>query len=82
MKSIFKYTFVGLLSGTLLTTSCSEDQLNTSPTQYVSSEGMLSSATTAQTALNGIYREMFQCIPPDGLPRVIPTSASVLPPIT
>ena len=59
MKSIFKYTFVGLLSGTLLTTSCSEDQLNTSPTRYVSSDAMLSSATAAQTALNGVYREMF-----------------------
>ena len=59
MKSIFKYTFVGLLAGTMLTTSCTEDMLNTSPTQSVSSDGMLSSATAAQTSLNGIYREMF-----------------------
>ena len=59
MKSIFKYTFLGLLAGSMLTTSCSEDQLITSPTLSMSGQGLLSNAGAAQIALNGIYREMY-----------------------
>ena len=59
MKSIFKYTFVGLLAGTLLTTSCSEDQIETVPTQSMSGQGLLANANAALVTLNGIYREMY-----------------------
>ncbi len=58
MKSIFKYTFAGLMAVSMLA-SCSQDKLETSPTQYVSSDGLLATGVAAQTALNGIYREMF-----------------------
>jgi len=59
MKSIFKYTFVGLLAGTLLTTSCSDDQIETVPTQSMSGQGLLANANAALVTLNGIYREMY-----------------------
>lgn len=60
MKRIFKYTFVGLLAGSMLmTTSCSEDSLITSPTQSMSGEGLLATGNAALVALNGIYREMY-----------------------
>ena len=60
MKAIFKYTFVGLLAGMMLTTtSCSEDQLTTVPTQSMSGQGLLANGKAALVALNGIYREMY-----------------------
>ena len=60
MKRIFKYTFVGLLAGCMLmTTSCSEERLITTPTQSMSGEGLLASGNAALVALNGIYREMY-----------------------
>ena len=60
MKKIFKYTFVGLLAGgMLMTTSCSEDSLITSPTSSMSGEGLLATGNAAQVALNGVYREMY-----------------------
>lgn len=59
MKSIFKYSFLGLLAGTMLTTSCSEDQIETVPTQSMSGQGLLANANSALVTLNGIYREMF-----------------------
>lgn len=60
MKNIFKYTFVGLLTGgMLLTTSCSEDLIETAPTQSMSGQGLLASGNAALVALNGIYREMY-----------------------
>ena len=60
MKKIFKYTFVGLLAGgMLLTTSCSEDMIETAPTQSMSGQGLLASGNAALVALNGIYREMY-----------------------
>ena len=59
MKSILKYSFVGLLAGTMLTVSCSEDQLTTVPTESMSGQGLLASGKAAQVALNGIYREMY-----------------------
>jgi len=61
MKNIFKYTFVGLLTGgMLLTTSCSEDLIETAPTQSMSGQGLLASGNAALVALNGIYREMYK----------------------
>ena len=60
MKKIFKYTFVGLLAGgMLLTTSCSEDMIETAPTQSMSGQGLLASGNAALVALNGVYREMY-----------------------
>ena len=60
MKKIFKYTFVGLLAGgMLLTTSCSESQIETAPTQSMSGQGLLANGNAALVALNGIYREMY-----------------------
>lgn len=60
MKKIFKYTFVGLLAGgMLLTTSCSKDQIETSPTRSMSGQGLLANGNAALVALNGIYREMY-----------------------
>jgi hypothetical protein len=60
MKRIFKYTFVGLLAGSMvLTTSCSKDLIETSPTQSMSGQGLLANGNAALVALNGIYREMY-----------------------
>ena len=60
MKRIFKYTFVGLLaSGMLLTTSCSDERIETVPTQKMSGQGLLANGNAALVALNGIYREMY-----------------------
>ena len=60
MKNIFKYSFVGLLAGgMLLTTSCSEDMIETAPTQSMSGQGLLANGNAALVALNGIYREMY-----------------------
>ncbi len=59
MKAIFKYTFVGILAGTLLTTSCSEERIETAPTQSMSGQGLLANANAALVTLNGIYREMY-----------------------
>ena len=60
MKKIFKYTFVGLLAGgMLLTTSCSEERIETAPTQSMSGQGLLANGNAALVALNGIYREMY-----------------------
>ena len=59
MKSIFKYTCLGLLAGTMLVTSCSKEQIETSPTQSMSGQGLLANANAALVTLNGIYREMY-----------------------
>ena len=60
MKKILKYTFAGLLAGgMLLTTSCTEEQLTTKPTQSMSGQGLLANANAALVAVNGIYREMY-----------------------
>ena len=58
MKSIFKYAFITLLGGLMLT-SCSEDQIETVPTQYMSGQGLLGNGKSALVTLNGIYREMY-----------------------
>ena len=60
MKRIFKYTFVGLLAGgMLLTTSCSEERIETAPTKSMSGQGLFANGNAALVALNGIYREMY-----------------------
>jgi len=59
MKALFKYTFVGLMAGAMLTTSCSEDRLETTPTQSMSGQGLLANGNAALVTINGIYREMY-----------------------
>jgi hypothetical protein len=59
MKSIFKYTCLGLMAGAMLVTSCSTEQIETSPTQSMSGQGLLANANAALVTLNGIYREMY-----------------------
>ena len=59
MKSIFKYTCLGLLAGSMLVTSCSKEQIETAPTQSMSGQGLLANANAALVTLNGIYREMY-----------------------
>ncbi len=43
----------------LLHFSCTTERLNTSPTDRVSGDGMMSSTKTAITALNGVYTRLF-----------------------
>ena len=58
MNKFLKYTFLGCL--TLgLATSCSDDQLETSPTDAVSGTTMQGSADAAMIAMNGIYRLLY-----------------------
>ncbi|MDO4164611.1 MAG: RagB/SusD family nutrient uptake outer membrane protein [Bacteroides sp.] len=58
MKKIFNYIFAGLLGCSVLS-SCSEDSLETIPTDSMSGSGLLSTATSALVPLNGIYRSMY-----------------------
>lgn len=58
MKKIFQYIFVGLLACAALS-SCSEDLLETSPTDSMSGAGLLANANAALVPLNGIYRTMY-----------------------
>ena len=57
MKSL-KYFFIGF-AALALTTSCSEDQLETSPTTSVSGTTMTESNDAAMISLNGLYRSMY-----------------------
>lgn len=58
MKNIFKYMFVGLLAcGSLA--ACSDDALETSPTNSMSGDGLMTTANAALVPLNGIYRSMY-----------------------
>lgn len=58
MKNIIKYLIVGV-AAIMLTTACSKDQLETSPTTAVSGQTMTQSSDAAMIALNGIYRSMY-----------------------
>lgn len=58
MKAILKYMFVGLLSCGMFV-SCTEDSLETAPTDSMSGTGLLSNANSALVPLNGIYRSMY-----------------------
>ena len=59
MKSILKYTFIGLLSVGLFA-SCSEDRLETQPTTQMSGATLMTTSTAAMVPLNGIYRTMYE----------------------
>ena len=58
MKNIFKYVIAGV-AVIALTTACSQDQLETSPTTAVSGSTMTESSDAAMISLNGIYRSMY-----------------------
>ena len=57
MKKIFYSALAVILAAGL--SSCSEEALNTSPTDSVSGDGMFENATAALVPLNGIYRSMY-----------------------
>lgn len=65
MKKLFKYMFVGLM-GCATLSSCLDDALETSPTDSMSGEGLLSNANSALVPLNGIYRSMYSAWSPSG----------------
>ena len=58
MKKIFKYLCVGMI-GALGLSSCSNDMLETQPTDAMSGAVFMSDATKALIPLNGIYRSMY-----------------------
>lgn len=58
MKNI-KLIFAGALTISLLFSACSEDFLETFPTDQVSSETAVASTGTAMAALNGIHRSLY-----------------------
>ena len=53
-----KYIYIFSLMGLLILNSCSDD-LNTEPTDKVSGSVMFTDATSAQTAINGVYRMLY-----------------------
>lgn len=57
MKKIFKYSLV--LMGILAMAACSEDKLETQPTDSVSGTTLFSDAKAAMVPLNGLYRSMY-----------------------
>lgn len=65
MKTIFKYIFVGLLSCGMLA-SCTDDALETGPTDSMPGSALLGNATNALIPLNGVYRSMYSAWSPDG----------------
>ena len=58
MKSIYKFAFLGMLTLAALS-SCSEDQLETSPTTSVDTGQLMTSTSKAIGSLNGIYRFLY-----------------------
>ena len=58
MKKLFKYLFIGMF-GVLCLSSCSNDMLETEPTDSMSGSTFMSDATKALVPLNGIYRSMY-----------------------
>ena len=58
MKKIFNYMFAALV-GCATLTSCLDSALETSPTDSMSGDALLGSASTAIIPLNGIYRSMY-----------------------
>lgn len=65
MKKILKYTFVGLMGCSVLT-SCLDSALDTAPTDSMSGTTLLSNANSAMVPLNGIYRSMYTSWSPTG----------------
>lgn len=63
MKKFFLYIFAGLMGCSVLS-SCSEDSLQTTPTDSMSGTGLLANANAALVPLNGIYRSMYSAWSP------------------
>ena len=64
MKAILKYMFIGLLSCGMLA-SCTDDALETGPTDSMSGDALLGNATSALIPLNGVYRSMYSAWSPE-----------------
>ena len=58
MKTIIKYTLVGM-AGAIMLASCNSDQLETLPTTSISGSSITSTPDAALVSLNGIYRSMY-----------------------
>ena len=58
MKKLFKYLFIGMF-GVLCLSSCSNDMLETEPTDSAPGSTFMSDASKALVPLNGIYRSMY-----------------------
>ena len=58
MKKLLKYLFIGMF-GVLCLSSCSNDMLETEPTDSMSGSTFMSDASKALVPLNGIYRSMY-----------------------
>ena len=58
MKKLFKYLFIGMF-GVACLSSCSNDMLETEPTDSAPGSAFMSDATKALVPLNGIYRSMY-----------------------
>ena len=63
MKKIF---YILALAATTSMVACDQELLNTTPTDEVSAETLLSDAAGAQTAVNGIYAYMYQTAGQEG----------------
>ena len=53
-----KFIYICSLVGLMIFSSCS-DELNTEPTDQVSGSQVFADATSAEAAINGIYRMMY-----------------------
>jgi len=58
MKKLFKYLFIGMF-GVACLSSCSNDMLETEPTDSAAGSAFMQDATKALVPLNGIYRTMY-----------------------
>ena len=58
MKNIFKYLCVGLMAGSAMV-ACTDDALETTPSDSMAGNDVITSTNTALISLNGIYRSMY-----------------------
>ena len=65
MNKIFNYIVAGVV-GCAMLAGCSDDALETAPTDSMSSSGISGNAGTAIVALNGMYRSMYNSWSPEG----------------
>ena len=65
MNKIFNYIVAGVV-GCAMFAACSDDALETAPTDSMSSSGISDNAGTAIVALNGMYRSMYASWSPQG----------------
>lgn len=58
MKNIFKYLCIGLLVGSAMV-ACTDDALETTPSDAMAGNDLVTTPTKALISLNGIYRSMY-----------------------